>query len=63
MVWLKPYFIEQIKYVSPEVFQTLFNVIKGILLKSGYPNPLIDKVLITEISRLNYINPFLPRNV
>ena len=31
-----------------------------MLIKNGYPNPLIDKVLRTELNRLQYIKPYCP---
>ena len=32
------------KLCSPEVFEIELNVIKEMLIKDGYPNPLIDRV-------------------
>ena len=45
---------------SLEVFQSELNVIKQMLVKNEYPNPLIDRVFKTEINRLNYINLYGP---
>ena len=35
-------------------------MIKHLLLKKGYPNPLIDKVFKTESNRLKYTKPHGP---
>ena len=43
---------------SPEVFQIELKAIKDMLIKNGYPNPLIDKVFKTELNRLEYIKPY-----
>ena len=57
---IKTLFNKTKKIFFPEVFEIELNVIKEMLIKNGYPNPLIDKVFKTEISRLNYIKPFGP---
>ena len=31
-----------------------------MLIKNGYPNPLIDKVFRTELNRQKYIKPYGP---
>ena len=51
------------KTCSSEIFEIELNVIKELLIKNGYPNPLTDRVFKTEISRLNYIKFTVLRSV
>ena len=47
---IKTLFHRAKKIFCPEVFEIEFNVIKEMLIKNGYRNPLIDRVLKTEIT-------------
>ena len=49
---IKTLFHKAKKICSLEVFEIELNVLKEMLIKNGYPNPLIDKVFKTEINRL-----------
>ena len=57
---IKTLFHRARKICSSEVFQNELIVIKELLLKNGYPGPLIDKVFKTETNRLDYIKPYGP---
>ena len=57
---IKTLFHRANKICSPEVFQNELKVIKDLLIKNGYPIPLIDKVFKIESNRLKYIKPYGP---
>ena len=57
---IKTLFHRANKICSPEVFQNELKVIKELLIKNGYPNPLIDRVFKTELRRLKYTKPYGP---
>ena len=57
---IKTLFHRANKICSPEVFQNKLKVIKDLLIKNGYPNPLIDNVFKIELNRLKYIKPYGP---
>ena len=48
------------KICSSEAFEIELNAIKQMLIKKGYPSPLINRYLKIEIKRWNDIKPYGP---
>ena len=59
MCLIKTLFQREKKMFS-EIFEIQLNVIKEMLIKNCYPNPLIEKVSKTEINKLIYIKHYCP---